>query len=258
MPQMRCHDCVELPDIADVLQESEQILKQCFKEYQPDEVFLSFNGGKDCTVLLDLTVKVLREIYNTENIEKQLKVVYFRTKDPFSEIEEFVKEMERCYGVELMVMEGDMKTNLQRIMDSDGRLKACLMGTRRTDPYSKDLRFMQKTDSNWPQVMRVSPLLNWSYHQIWSYIMQRKVPYCSLYDRGYTSVGSTRNTWPNPALAVKDCSGHLTYLPAWRLSDASLERAGRAAPPTAAVNGHATSHTNGHAIENGDTLLAQG
>ncbi|XP_028161344.1 probable FAD synthase [Ostrinia furnacalis] len=257
MPRKRENVCAELPAIDDVLEESEQILRQCFQEYQPEEVFLSFNGGKDCTVLLDLTINILREIHKTENIEKRLKVVYFRTKDPFVEIEEFVNEMQRRYGVTLMVTEvGEMKATLQRILDRDGQLKACLMGTRRTDPYSQDLRFMQKTDSNWPQVMRVSPLLNWSYHQIWSYIIIRNVPYCSLYDRGYTSIGSTRNTWPNPALAIKDSNGYLSYLPAWRLSDASLERAGRTPP---VVNGHASNgHVdNAHGLEsNGDTLVA--
>lgn len=42
----------------------------------------------------------------------------------------------------------------------------------------------------------------------------------------YTSIGSTQNTEPNPALIVNN-DGNITYLPAWRLSDATLERAGR-------------------------------
>ncbi|XP_026729683.1 FAD synthase-like [Trichoplusia ni] len=235
---------MDLPDVTDILQETEQVLKECFTKYKIDEVFLSFNGGKDCTVLLDLTINVLRDIYKREDIGSELKIVYIRTKGPFREIESFVKEIEEHYGVNLIVTEGELKLTLQRLLEQDSRLKACLMGTRRTDPYSENLKFMQTTDPSWPQIIRVSPLLNWTYHQIWSYTLQQRVPYCSLYDKGYTSIGSTDNTWPNPALAHKDKYGALTYLPAWQLSDASLERAGRGSSPKLPVNGHEYNHNS--------------
>ncbi|KOB78384.1 Molybdopterin-binding protein, partial [Operophtera brumata] len=95
-----------------------------------------------------------------------------------------------------------------------------------------------KTDPNWPQIVRVSPLLNWSYHQIWSYVLQRRVPYCSLYAQGYTSIGSTFNTWPNPALAYTDRYGCLSYHAAWKLPDGAAERAGRQAAPTHVGNAY--------------------
>ncbi|KAJ8732518.1 hypothetical protein PYW07_015117 [Mythimna separata] len=242
---------MDLPDVTDILQETEQVLRQCFTAYEIDEVFLSFNGGKDCTVLLDITLNVLRDMYKRDDIASELKVVYIRTKGPFREIETFVEEIKEHYGVTLLVTEGELKGTLQRLLDQDDRLKAGLMGTRRTDPYSENLQFMQKTDPSWPQIVRVSPLLNWNYHQIWSYTLQRRVPYCSLYDKGYTSIGSIHNTWPNPALATKNTVGGISYLPAWRLSDASLERAGRGTAPKLTVNGHATFTTiNGHSVEN--------
>lgn len=107
------------------------------------EVFLSFNGGKDCTVLLDITIKVLQDIRNCKDIAKDLKIVYIRTEGPFIEIEDFVKIVEKHYGVTLSVTSGDMKDTLQRILDLDGNLQACLMGTRRSDPYSQDMKFFQ-------------------------------------------------------------------------------------------------------------------
>lgn len=258
--QPTCGSMDELPDVTDVLKEAEQVIRQCFQTYALDEVFLCFNGGKDCTVLLDITINVLKDIYKSCDIGKNLKVVYIRTKGPFVEIEKFVQEIKMYYGLTLKVTEGEMKETLQRLLEKDGILKAGLMGTRRSDPYSENLQFVQKTDANWPQIMRISPLLNWSYHHIWSYILQRQVPYCSLYDKGYTSIGSTTNTWPNPALAHKDCFGCVTYHPAWRLSDASLERAGRGSSVKAPVNGNGTYHnhsltsTINPCIRNGDVL----
>ncbi|XP_047020008.1 FAD synthase-like [Helicoverpa zea] len=250
LPKSQVTD-MDLPDFTDVLEESERILKECFTQYQIDEVFLSFNGGKDCTVLLDITLNVLREIYKRDDVAKELKVVYIRTNGPFSEIESFVEQIKDHYGVTLMVTEGELKTTLQRLLDQDERLKAGLMGTRRTDPYSENLSFMQKTDPSWPQIVRVSPLLNWSYHQIWSYTLHRRVPYCSLYDKGYTSIGSIQNTRPNPALAKKNSFGCISYLQAWHLSDATLERAGRGSTPKVAVNGHGNYNTINNHIGNG-------
>lgn len=71
--------------------------------------------------------------------------------------------------------------------------------------------------------MRVNPILDWSYHDVWAFLRATAVPYCTLYDRGYTSIGAVHNTSPNQALLQDDGS----YGPAHNLPDARLERAGR-------------------------------
>eukprot|EP00123_Amoebidium_parasiticum_P006673 comp17571_c1_seq2/m.17186 comp17571_c1_seq2/g.17186 ORF comp17571_c1_seq2/g.17186 comp17571_c1_seq2/m.17186 type:complete len:100 (-) comp17571_c1_seq2:104-403(-) len=80
-------------------------------------------------------------------------------------------------------------------------------------------------DKGWPRVMRVHPILHWSYSQIWEFLRRLNVPYCSLYDRGYTSIGNVHNTIPNPAL--RNDQAPSGYDPAWKLADERLERAGR-------------------------------
>lgn len=73
--------------------------------------------------------------------------------------------------------------------------------------------------------MRVNPILDWLYNDVWDFLRLLRVPYCSLYDKGYTSIGNTKNTQPNPALKILG-SGKM-YLPAYRLKDGALERQGR-------------------------------
>ena len=41
---------------------------------------------------------------------------------------------------------------------------------------------------------KLNPLAYWSYDQVWSYIRDNNVPYNSLYDQGYTSIGDEMTT----------------------------------------------------------------
>lgn len=62
---------------------------------------------------------------------------------------------------------------------------------------------------------------------IWQFLKHLNIPYCELYDRGYTSLGGTTDTHPNPALKVVGPAGELEYRPAYELEDDRLERLGR-------------------------------
>ena len=48
--------------------------------------------------------------------------------------------------------------------------------------------------------MRVNPILDWSYENIWKFILDFEIPYCSLYNEGYTHLGNKDNTVKNPFL----------------------------------------------------------
>lgn len=80
---------------AKTVETSLKVLEECFDKYPLESVCLSFNGGKDCTVLLHLTHLYLAKFYPKRS--KALKVLYIRPKDPFDEIEEFINICEDRY-----------------------------------------------------------------------------------------------------------------------------------------------------------------
>ena len=51
---------------------------------------ISFNGGKDCTVLLDLVANVWKRF--PEYSSSKLRAVYVAEPDPFPELEEFIEK----------------------------------------------------------------------------------------------------------------------------------------------------------------------
>lgn len=47
-------------------------------------------------------------------------------------------------------------------------VKAILVGTRRTDPHGGKLGNFQPTDGGWPSFMRVHPVIEWKYGNVWA------------------------------------------------------------------------------------------
>lgn len=61
-------------------------------------------------------------------------------------------------------------------------VKAIFMGTRGSDPRGNVGEFAP-TDAGWPAVMRVHPVLHWTYAEVWRFLRTLNLPYCSLYDQ---------------------------------------------------------------------------
>lgn len=45
------------------------------------------------------------------------------------------------------------------------------------------------------RLVKVNPLATWTRAQVWEYVLRRNLPYNSLYDDGYTSIGCQPCTW---------------------------------------------------------------
>ena len=201
------------------------VLEKCFKDYKPEQVSVAFNGGKDNIAMIHLVHAYLKKHFPDWN--GQLEALYIEESDPFREVEEFIEEAKINYNIRLSKIEGPMKPALAKFLQSRPTIKAMILGTRKGDPGSDSQGFFAPTDGDWPSIMRINPVLEWNYFDIWAFIRGLSVPYPTLYDRGYTSLGSRSNTQPNPHLICTDEKGQTVFRPAYELKDGSLERAGR-------------------------------
>ncbi|KAK5720789.1 3'-phosphoadenosine 5'-phosphosulfate sulfotransferase [Elasticomyces elasticus] len=214
------------------------ILEEALQRYSQDELSLSYNGGKDCLVLLVLYLSALHS-HATKTVNgndsthpppprlpKSLRAVYIMSSDPFQEVDDFVDSSLQTYHLDLARYAMPMKQAFQAYLDDHKDVKAIFVGTRRTDPHGATLEHFQATDRGWPAFMRIHPVIDWHYAEVWTFIRELEIPYCPLYDKGYTSLGGTTDTHPNPALA-KGGDGKGGYRPAFELIADEEERLGR-------------------------------
>lgn len=214
-----------------------EIVEEALRRYGPEELSLSYNGGKDCLVLLVLILASLPAIYDpsfatngadahiSKNASPTIQAIYIAPPDPFPEVEDFVTSTTKEYHLDLTRYTLPMRQALEAYQADKPLVKAIFMGTRRTDPHCEFLTGFAPTDKGWPQFMRVNPILDWHYADIWNFILRLDVPFCSLYQQGYSSLGGVKNTRPNPALAL-DAEG-TKFRPAYELVRDDEERLGR-------------------------------
>ena len=195
------------------LRHSISIVQEAVKQFEVKKLAMSFNGGKDCLVMFYIILYV---------IGTPVPAVYIRSERSFPQLDDFVAECTERYGLDLSVKTSEMKSAFQEYLDANPQKQAIFVGIRRQDPYASNLTYIEPTDHGWPAFTRIQPILDWEYHEIWQFLIICDIPYCSLYDLGYTSIGSMDRTIPNPALKTKT-----GYSRAYLLKDNKLERSGR-------------------------------
>ena len=136
--------------------------------------------------------------------KRRLRALYVRCRSPFPQVEEFIDECAEVYGLDLVPITADMREALERYREVVPSVRAVLVGTRRGDPHGSALDMFAPTDGDWPDFMRVHPILDWSYADIWDFLrcpdlgtsaLGAGIAFCGLYQYGCVMLRTERRTF---------------------------------------------------------------
>lgn len=195
--------------------------------YTSEPYVVSFNGGKDSTVLLHLML----------DMGLKPHLIWFEDPLEFPEVIEFVHEIIHKYKLTYETFRCSFEEGMRQLSSSD--VKYVFMGQRKQDPKGETLQTVSKCTYEGIDIQLVNPLLEWTYENVWKYLLRGdnrgdnkgdegdNREYCKLYKEGYTSLGNTQNTVPNPHLFFSAGTHSGEYLHASQLQHSEYERAGR-------------------------------
>lgn len=213
---------VRLKAVQNQTRQSLGVVQDALDNYELSSLALSYNGGKDCLVLLILYLSLLS---THPELPPRLPAIYIPPLHPFASVDAFVASSSMHYHLSLQRYQNpSMRLAFTDYLADNPHIKAIFVGTRRTDPHGGNLTAFDETDRGWPKFMRVHPVIDWHYAEVWAFLRHLGVEYCDLYNLGYTSLGGTKDTHPNPALKVQ---GEDKYRPAYELVEDGEERLGR-------------------------------
>lgn len=161
------------------------------KEFEPPEgYYLAFSGGKDSCVLLELAKRAgvkYDAYYNVTTIDPPELVRFIRTEYPEVEFQ-YPKEAFFPAALKRGIPTRQARWCCDALKEWSGIGRRLLTGVRHAESRARsEYMFFSKCQrrNKW----FVNPIVRWSDVDVWAYIHGEDIPYCSLYDEGFSRIG---------------------------------------------------------------------
>jgi phosphoadenosine phosphosulfate reductase len=217
---------------------AQEILGWALGEFHP-RIALAASLGAEDVVVIDMLMKLDRSArvftldtgrlpYETYSLMEGIRERYGLAIDVHFPRAEAVEAMVREHGVNLFYqsIENRKRCCGVRKVEPLGRalqgLEAWITGLRREQAVTRTEVRKVEVDPDHGGIVKVNPLADWTWAEVWEYIRAHNVPYNALHDQGYPSIGCAPCTravapgedpragrwwWENPE--TKECGLHV-------------------------------------------------
>jgi phosphoadenosine phosphosulfate reductase len=183
----------------------EQILDWAFSNYG-NSIALATGMGVEGMALLDIAHRLNPNVKvftgDTEFLFPETYDLMDRVEQRYGiKIERLYAELtpqdqQRIYGSELWARDPDRCCNLRKVEPLRRKLStldAWITAIRRDQTAARSSIRKIDWDTKF-NLVKISPLADWTRQMVWRYVVQNDVPYNPLHDRNYPSIGCTHCT----------------------------------------------------------------
>jgi phosphoadenosine phosphosulfate reductase len=186
---------------------AEELVRWGLAEFHPEVAVASSFGAED-VVLIDMGARAQRQfrVFTLDTdflfedtyalidqIERRYGITVERCRSALTP-----EEQARQYGAALWSREPDRCCNLRKVEPLKkqlAQLDAWITGIRRDQAPTRANARKLEWDAKF-ELVKLNPLADWTWDQVWDYIRAHNVPYNPLHDRNYPSIGCTYCTRP--------------------------------------------------------------
>jgi phosphoadenosine phosphosulfate reductase len=200
----------ELKNISESLEGKapEEAIRWAVENFGKKELSLACSFGAEDVVLVDMLVKIkpdARIFYlDTDLLFKETHEVLERVKSRYGVAPErygaksTLEQMEKDLGPELWKREPDKCCDIRKMVplaEALSELRCWITGIRRDQAPTRANAPVVSWDAKFGLV-KVNPLVRWTTKDVWDYITKNNVPYCTLHDKNFPSIGCEPCTRP--------------------------------------------------------------
>lgn len=199
----------------------DQVAIERIRMFEPSEgYYLAFSGGKDSVTLLALAKAAGVKFdahYHLTTVDPPEVVQFIKT---FHEVE-IVRPPKSMWQLivdpENQVMPTrQMRWCCKRLKEVGGHGRFVLTGIRWAESVRRANRKMLEVSRGDTSKKLVHPILDWTDEDVWQFIREKSIPYCSLYDQGFKRLGCVLCPMVKGRLLQMQIERYPKIVAAWR------------------------------------------
>lgn len=198
---------INIEDIAESIEEksAEEVLRWALAQYQPRIALASSFGAED-VVIIDMLRKINKDAkiftldtgrlnQETYDVMDKIREKYGIRIEVYFPDQKEIEEMVREYGINLFYKSVEYRKlcceirKVKPLNRALTNLDAWITGLRREQTDTRSNVKKVEIDNAHNGIVKINPLADWRWEEVWDYIKKNDVPYNKLHDKGYPSIG---------------------------------------------------------------------